>query len=75
MSFFASYPKEKERRLCLGCYEESDHLNGVTITKYGIDAARICLNCDNIQYADKSNNPFTDINDKLDKLLSWAGLE
>ena len=74
MSFFASYPEDKERGLCHNCYEDSDHYNGVTITKYGIAAARLCLNCGNIQYADESNNPFTDINDKLNKLLSWAGL-
>jgi len=74
VNFFTSYPQEKEEGFCRSCFEKTYHYNGVAITRYGIASARICLECENIEYADEPNNPFTGINDKLDRLLSWAGL-
>ena len=63
-----------EVRWCSVCFENTEQAQGIAVDKWGIYAATRCTKCGDI-YVGPESNPFEEINRKLDKLMSWVGLE
>ena len=63
---------DNEVRWCSECFEKVEQVQGIAVDKWGVYAATRCTACGDIELGD---NPFEEVNGKLDKLLAWAGLE
>lgn len=61
---------------CLrNCYEKTGHLHGLWIDSRGIIHATKCLKCEAVTIADDPENPFDEVNRKLDLLLGRFGYD
>lgn len=73
MAFIQSDPKVVEKRLCIRwCCAETDHIEGVEFSDMGIRVGFKCSECGHMQ---DSGNPLEEIEEKLDRLLSFFHLD
>jgi len=71
--FTSTEPYDDEMAWCGSCLENTVRVRGIAVDKWGVYAATRCTKCGDI-YVGPESNPFEEINRKLDKLMSWAGL-
>jgi len=71
--FFASYPAREQGIWCSTCLESTDQIAGIVVNYRGIIRAYTCKVCQSRTYAKDEDNPFEEINEKLDKILRKFG--
>ena len=57
------------------CYEKTDHVKGLWFDDRGIMHATKCLKCETVTIAESPENPFDELNKKLNMILRKFGYD